>query len=868
MNPIFSIVIPVVNCREYQHDELKQGVESILNQRIEGDVQILILHRTNDAGIQKLLNEFDANRPGIIQLSEIPMDMSMAEMLKYGGSLATGKYILFFDYGNRWEENCLNCAIAQLERAGDNSSICLCNETYQRKTSAKSTFRYMYKKGDTAVDVRENPRYIAVSLNNVVMSADAFNEVIRKYADSSEGMDEAYGWDLLLLTELIQNHPVVQISASAKFIYRNSERLSGLRSVGGRQYLTDTENLMNTLQRLATEETQAYIWNMKLYAMRQYIEGADAEADISAVKDTYESLLRRELERIPDDVIDKAPGTVQTQRLVLYTLKYGTSVLDAATVKGEKISYQEHRLINLKRDAFRISTMEWNGGSLPENHLHITGSIAMWGSHQSGNLKVTASDGAEYPAPLVEYPERAVCNRFGETILPGWRFYVDVPIRENRKFEFIAEYNGVPAKLLPKLEGDVRLKDNRSKSFYSEQGWLIGYQNGVFTLSKDILFKRAKFKRGYEKELQECGNPNVLENWKRECRWRKQIQKLPLQNQVAFVSPRSNTSLQPNMQKVYDALDGKKVIFTHMMPYDDETMDEAIRIVYSSKVVVTDDYFYLLRKFGKRPGQKVIQLWHACGAFKKFGQQGTSLFPGVDHLYHKEYDLVAVSSEGVRVIYANAFDIPVSRVQPLGVPRTDEILSEEYRAQVQKSVLERYPQFEGKEIILYAPTFRDGNGRDKHEFHPEMDFDALSEVLGKNRILVICPHPVMQNDICGEGYDNILQMKEFSTNEVMCVSDLLVTDYSSVIFEYALLGKPMVFYCYDYGEYNRDFYLDYEKELPGELIRDFDSLLSYIRTGNYKADERCSAFRDKYLSACDGKSSVRIAAEIQKMLNK
>ncbi|MDO5304047.1 MAG: glycosyltransferase, partial [bacterium] len=263
MNPILNVIIPVVNCREYQHDELKQGVESILTQQIEGNVQILILHRNNDAGIQKLLNELAENRPGIIQLAEIPIDMSMPEMLKHGGSLATGKYILFFDYGNRWEENCLNCAIAQLERAGDNSSICLCNETYQRKTSAKSTFRYMYKKGDTAVDVRENPRYIAVSLNNVVMHAEAFNEFIRKYADSTEGMDEAYGWDLLLLTELIQNHPVIQISASAKFIYRNSERLSGLCSTGGSQYLADAQNLMSSLQSLSTEEMQVYIWNMK-----------------------------------------------------------------------------------------------------------------------------------------------------------------------------------------------------------------------------------------------------------------------------------------------------------------------------------------------------------------------------------------------------------------------------------------------------------------------------------------------------------------------------------------------------------------------------------------------------------------------------
>lgn len=861
MNPILSVIVPILNCKEYQRDEIREGMESILNQQVEGGIEILILHRNNNGGIQELLADLSEKYSGRVQLPEIPTDMSMPTILGYGSKLVRGKYVVFIDYGNQWEENSLNHAVAQMEKADEGSALCLCNETYQRKTSAKSTFRYMYKQGDTSVDVRENQRYIAVSLNNVVMRTEAFREAIREFTNA------IYGWDLLLLTKLVQKYPMIQISASAQFIYRNSERLSGLRSLGGKQYLTDTENLMNGLEHLANKETQTYIWNMKLYVMRQYIVGADTEADITVSRDAYEELLRQELQQIPDDVIDKAPGTVQMQRLCLYTLKYGIHILDEVNAESGKITYQGHRLINLKRDAFQISTMEWSGGSLPEDHLHITGSIAMWGAHQSKELKVRASDGAEYPVILAEYPKRAVCNRFCDTILSGWQFCVDVPVLENRRLEFIAEYGGKTVKLQPKLEGDVQLKDNRSNSFYAEHGWLIRYNKGEINFSKDTLIKRLKYKRRYEKELKKSGDLKALENWRRECKWRKQIQKLPLRNQVAFVTPRSNTELLPNMKQVYEALDGEKVIFTHMMPYDEEVMEEAIQIVYSSKVVVTDDYFYLLRKFGKRPGQKVVQLWHACGAFKKFGQQGTNLFPAVDHLYHKDYDLVAVSSEGVRGIYANAFDIPVERVQSLGVPRTDLLLSQDYQRAVRQRILEKYPKFEGKKIILYAPTFRDGNGLDKHEFHPEMDFDALSKALGKNKILVICPHPVMQNDICGEGYDNIIQMEKFSTNEVMCISNLLITDYSSVIFEYALLGKPMVFYCYDYEEYNRDFYLDYEKELPGELIRDFDSLLEYIRDEYFQeSTENGKAFRAKYMSACDGNGGERIAEAISDMM--
>ena len=88
-----------------------------------------------------------------------------------------------------------------------------------------------------------------------------------------------------------------------------------------------------------------------------------------------------------------------------------------------------------------------------------------------------------------------------------------------------------------------------------------------------------------------------------------------------FCDSAKHEEMLPNMRAVYDRTNGKKVVFTRMMPYEKDRMDAAIQAVYSSKVVVTDDYFYLFRKFGKKPGQKIVQLWHAAGAFKKFGME-------------------------------------------------------------------------------------------------------------------------------------------------------------------------------------------------------------------------------------------------------
>ena len=147
-----------------------------------------------------------------------------------------------------------------------------------------------------------------------------------------------------------------------------------------------------------------------------------------------------------------------------------------------------------------------------------------------------------------------------------------------------------------------------------------------------------------------------------------------------------------------------------------------------------------------------------------------------------------------------------------------------------------------------------------------MNFESLSHSLKENQVFLICPHPVMQNRIVTGSYENIIQVKDFTTNEMMCIADLLVTDYSSVVFEYSLLNKPMVFYCYDYDEYNRDFYLDYENDLPGQLFRNYAELEKYISAGDFEETEGVKDFRNRYMSACDGKSGERIAHVLEKML--
>lgn len=233
-----------------------------------------------------------------------------------------------------------------------------------------------------------------------------------------------------------------------------------------------------------------------------------------------------------------------------------------------------------------------------------------------------------------------------------------------------------------------------------------------------------------------------------------------------------------------------------------------------------------------------------------------------DNATHAQYNLVTVSSESIRSIYADAFNIDIQKVKSLGCPRTDYFFDPDWIHKTKESIYKVYPEWRNKKIILYAPTFRDVNG-DRSEFHPELDFKELSEKLLPDQIFVVCPHPVMKNNIVDGEYDNIRVIREFSTNDMMHVSHVLITDYSSVIFEYALLNKPIAFFCYDLVNYNRGFYLNYPDDLPGNVYETQEELVQFIcDEDRHIITERHTRFVERYMSACDGHSCERIAGLI------
>ncbi len=347
------------------------------------------------------------------------------------------------------------------------------------------------------------------------------------------------------------------------------------------------------------------------------------------------------------------------------------------------------------------------------------------------------------------------------------------------------------------------------------------------------------------------------------------FRRLPLKNRVFFYTVRDNGRLSDNSKSVFDALDAKKTVFARVLPHKVIWKPKVYYHLLTSKVIVTDDYIRYLRAARLREGQKVVQLWHACGAFKRFGIDAPSRLTHFEELRtHSQYSAVTVSSENCRQYYAHAFGVKPEIILPLGVPRTDALIDEESRARLKESVLKKHPLLRGKRIILFCPTFRESKGQIVR-YDPKLDWLKLDASLNADEVFIINTHPISREVYLSSRF--IKKVRDYSsepTPELLACADVIVTDYSSIIFETILIGKPVFFYCPDYESYERDFYLNYPDDLPGPVVTTQDELLETARAVmDNPPTEKIDAFRREWLEACDGKATQRVVELIKGYLS-
>ena len=262
----------------------------------------------------------------------------------------------------------------------------------------------------------------------------------------------------------------------------------------------------------------------------------------------------------------------------------------------------------------------------------------------------------------------------------------------------------------------------------------------------------------------------------------------------------------------------------------------------------------------KRKEQSYIQVWHGNGPFKRMGYdiKNDKDRPQLEHT--KEWDFFVANSESDKSIIKSSTGYN-GKFYILGAANLDYIMKNSHDKKYRKDILKKLNiKDDSKKIVLYAPTFRDFDLDKEIVNIPIKKLKNLSDY-----IIIVRLHPWVREKVDKTIFsDNIINGCDYpDVEDLLSVSDILITDYSSVCFQFAILNRPVLFYPYDYDKYveiRGGFYIDYKKDLPGPICYNEEQLydnLDNIEDTFKKYKDKMEKFNKKYNKYLDGQSCKR-----------
>lgn len=272
-----------------------------------------------------------------------------------------------------------------------------------------------------------------------------------------------------------------------------------------------------------------------------------------------------------------------------------------------------------------------------------------------------------------------------------------------------------------------------------------------------------------------------------------------------------------------------------------------------------------------------LQTWHGTPLKRLAADMDEVHMPGTDTERYKvnflkessKWDYLISPNKYSTDIFRSAFGFRKEMVES-GYPRNDYLYNNNNEETIAKLKKDYHLPLD-KKILLYAPTWRDDQfyGKGQYKFELQLNLDRLREELGNEYIINLRMHYLVAENFDLTPYKGFAY--DFSHHEdireLYLISDMLVTDYSSVFFDYGNLRRPMIFYVYDIENYRdklRGFYFDFEEKAPGPLARTTEEVIHYIKniTPDSYLNEQYEEFYRKFCYLESGESSKRVVEEV------
>lgn len=337
------------------------------------------------------------------------------------------------------------------------------------------------------------------------------------------------------------------------------------------------------------------------------------------------------------------------------------------------------------------------------------------------------------------------------------------------------------------------------------------------------------------------------------------IKIFPIKNKIVMITRQSNTptlDFKLLMEKIKNVDTSIKVevlcnkvesnaLYSSGILYKIKYIFYILKIMYNlatSKVCVVDGYCIPVCILKHKKNLKIIQIWHASGAVKKFGYQVLDKEAGSDSkiarlmCMHKNYDYIIAPSETTKDIFSEAFNTSKDKIVKLGLPRLEYIANSKYDKS--EEIFKEYPKLREKKNILYIPTFRKNN-----------NFNAVEKILEckldeKKYNLIINLHPLDTTPVPEE----YLVSKKYSSYDLIKIADYIITDYSALSIEASVLNKPIFVFLPDLNEFEEKtgLNINLKEELPSFAFENLSQIIDRIKRKEYNTKE-IKEYKEKYI---------------------
>jgi CDP-ribitol ribitolphosphotransferase len=347
------------------------------------------------------------------------------------------------------------------------------------------------------------------------------------------------------------------------------------------------------------------------------------------------------------------------------------------------------------------------------------------------------------------------------------------------------------------------------------------------------------------------------------------VRVLPVRRRRVVLATARLPTLEGNLLHLHDAIRAIRPdleVALLLQPYTYDLVDKVrylarlvrgVYLVHTSRLVVVDNAYLPVHVAPHRPATTVVQVWHAPGALKRFGADTAGGLGEPERRFlHRYYDYVVAPGEGARAPWSRALLTPIDHVLPLGTPRTDRFYDTAALDASRSWLQAVHPELRDRKVVLYAPTFR-GRGRAKVGTRA-LDGARLRERLPAEYALVLKSHPNLDPSTQPTAGFDVVADPKGDMNDWLALADVFVTDYSSSIFEWAILHRPLVLVVDDLEAYEKDpgMYLDYRTEMIGTQVVGADGVADAIVEGRFELSGY-DRFISATIDACDGHAAER-----------